>query len=295
MRLLEPVVFAFRVLWREWRVWLVLAWLPALGAVAEPHLWRASAELVGPGPHGQGALPSELAKFIIRWGNYIFPMMAGLFFIPALTAFYWHLLGSNDHPVGAKLRVGRAEFRYLGYHLLFAVLAIILWNILFNAILGSIKNEYVFALYDFSETLFNWVSAHYWTIVNSFIYLIILLLLARFFLVLPDAALGRRSGFWTLWRRSRGCRLTIVVALAVMLAFGGLVGEAAVALSEMMLTDLILTHGLEAPHVAWKIGFWEVVHFLGEFAGDYLRAIGTAAVLAWFYRDLVLSQKEQTA
>ena len=85
--------------------------------------------------------------------------------------------------------------------------------------------------------------------------------------------------------------MAIVLALAVMLAFGGLVGEVAVAVPQMMLNELVLTHGVEAPQVAWKIEFWQYMHLAGEFAGDYLRAIGTAAVLAWFYRDLTLSRE----
>lgn len=291
MRALHAVSYAFQVLWREWRVWLVLAWLPALGAIAEPHLWIASFELTDPGPSEKGVLQAALATLVVQWGKYIFPMIAGLFFIPALTAFYRHLLRSNDDSMGGRLRVGRAEFLYLGYHLLFAVLAIILWNLLFNSTLGSIKNEYVFALHDFSELLFDWGTAHYWAMVDSFIYPIILLLLGRFLLVLPDAAIGRRSSFWTLWRRSRGHLLAIVLALAVMLAFGGLVGEAAVAVPQMMLNELVFTHGVEAPQVAWKVEFWQYVYFAGEFAGDYLHAVGTAAVLAWFYRDLVLSRE----
>ena len=299
MRALHAVSYAFQVLWREWRVWLVLAWLPALAVVGEQLLFAAYGPLVGPWPYEQGLLPAELAKSVALNFPKIVPAIAVLFFIPAITTWYRHLLRSDGAEADAKLRVGRSEARYLVYYLLFAALVAVLQGILFDSIMSGLTWSIGGGLFEawrhVPSTAMHWVDYSFWTIVDSLTHIISLLLLARFFLVLPDASIGRRSGFWALWRRSRGCLTAIVVALAVMLAFAGLVGEAAVAVTQMMLNDLVLTYGLEEAQMTWRMTFWQTVQLVGEFAGDYLRAIGTAAVLAWFYRDLVLSRKEQTA
>ena len=116
--------------------------------------------------------------------------------------------------------------------------------------------------------------------------LLLLLALARFYLVLPDAALGGRGRFLDLFAHSRGHLLAIVLALVVVRMLSIVVG-AVIDLPGGLALELV-----QGPSVDAVSTIETVIVRAATFANDYVRAVGSAAVLAWFYRKLVMSREE---
>ena len=130
-----------------------------------------------------------------------------------------------------------------------------------------------------------WFIEHFGHPVYCLVVLLMLLLLARFYLVLPDAALGRRERFLDLLAHSRGQVLAIVLALVAVRIFSILAGMA-VEWPAGLLIAIVDEVNEEAASVLNTL-----VRRGASFLDDYLRMVGSVAVLAWFYRQLVLSRQ----
>ena len=302
MRLPAPVSFSLQVLVGHWRIWLGLVWLPLAGAVAQLLLLEVSKGCtLQPNFCLPSAWPGWLVQLVRTWHFYVIVSIPILCLVPAMTALYRHLLSDEAQQGRPKLRFSEAELRYAGYQLLFFALMIILFDVLYgivwlwpaalnleNTIVAAQANAWLALLNwnpDYPQSpflsLLNYVQSPFALVTM----LIILLLLARFFLILPHTAIGRRGDFFRLMAQCKGQVLSIVLALVVIRILGTLV-EFAINIPGELLEVLAGYLGDEAKQAVGTVT-WSAA----SFANEYLRAVGTAAVLAWFYRDLVLSRE----
>ena len=302
MRLPAPLSYAFEVFAGRWPIWLGLVWLPLAGAVAQLLLLEVSKGCaLQPNFCLPSAWPGGLVQLVRSWHFYVIVSIPVLCFVPAMTALYRHLLSDEAQHGRPKLQFSGAELRYAGYQLLFFALTIILFEALYGIVWRwpaalDLERAMIEAQANALLAPLNWLSGYsqssFVLLLNYIqgpfallIELIILLLLARFFLILPHTAIGRRGGFFRLEAQCKGQVLSIVLALVVIRVLSTLV-EFAINIPGELLEALAGYLGDEARQAVNTVT-WSAA----SFAGDYLRAIGTAAVLAWFYRDLVLSRE----
>ena len=282
MRLPAPVSYSFQVLVGQWRLWLSLAWLPLVGTAVATLLSAAVTECVD--VRGPDCFAEHLSygpsRALTAWSGLLIYGVYGLCFVPAITALYRRLLLEPDSTSAGRIRVSGAEFRYAGYSLLFFYLAMVmgqslwfwLWP-LYVVELGTVLQPP------------GWFVAYIGHPLECLIILLLLLAFARFYLILPHAALGRRGRFLDLFAHSRGHVLAIVLALVAVRMLSIVVGVA-IELPGGLAVELV--QGASADAVSTSE---TVVVRAATFANDYVRAVGSAAVLAWFYRRLVMSRE----
>ena len=283
MRLPAPVSYSLRVLVGQWRLWLSLAWLPLAGAVVVILLQAsvtACTDARGPDCFAD-VLPYGPARALAAWSGLLIYGLYGLCFVPAITALYRRLLIEPDATGAGRIRLSGAELRYAGYSLLFFYLAMVIGQSIW------------FLLWPYYVVEFGalpqppgWFVAYVGHPLELLVILLLLLALARFYLVLPDAALGRRGRFLDLFAHSRGHLLAIVLALVVVRMLSIVVG-AVIDLPGGLVLELVQGLGVDAVSTIET-----VIVRAASFADDYVRAVGSAAVLAWFYRKLVMSREE---
>ena len=283
MTLPKPVSYSLQVLVGQWRLWLSLAWLPLAGAVVVTLLQASVNECTD--TRGidcfADVLPYGAARALAAWSGLLIYGLYGLCFVPAITALYRRLLTEPDATGAGRIRLSGAELRYAGYSLLFFYLTTVvgqslwfwLWPI-YVVELGTLPQP---------PGLFVAYVGHP---LELLVILLLLLALARFYLVLPDAALGRRGRFLDLLAHSRGHLLAIVLALVVVRMLSIVVG-AVIDLPGGLALELV-----QGPSVDTVSTIETVIVRAATFANDYVRAVGSAAVLAWFYRKLVMSREE---
>ncbi len=282
MRVPPAVSYSLQVLVGRWRLWLSLAWLPLAGAVVATLLNAA----VNACLDEQGAecfaehLSYGPARVLGAWSELLIYGLYSLCFVPAITALYRRLLLQPDATGAGRIRVSGAELRYAGYSLLFFYLAMVIGRSLWF---------WFWPLY--VAELGGWPQAPGWFVaylghpIELLVILLLLLALARFYLVLPHAALGRRGRFLGLLAHSRGHVLAIVLALVVVRM-----------LSIVVALAIDLPGGLAAELVEGAGGngsstIEAVVDQAAAVVDDYVRAVGSVAVLAWFYRKLVMNRE----
>lgn len=283
MRLPAPISYSLEVLVGQWRLWMSLAWLPLAGAAAVTLLQASVNECID----ARGidcfadVLPYGAARALAAWSGLLIYGLYGLCFVPAITALYRRLLTEPDATGAARIRLSGAELRYAGYSLLFFYLTMVmgqsLWFLLWP--------HYVVELGTLPQPP-GWFVAYVGHPLQLLVILLLLLALARFYLVLPDAALGRRGRFLDLFAHSRGNVLAIVLALVVVRMLSIIV-RAAIDVPGGLAVELV-----QGPSVDTASIMETVIVRVASFADDYVRAVGSAAVLAWFYRRLVMSREE---
>lgn len=282
MRLPAPVSYSFQVLVGQWRLWLSLAWLPLAGTAVATLLSAAVTECVD--VRGADCFAAHLsygpARALTAWSGLLIYGLYGLCFVPAMTALYRRLLLHPDANSAGRIRVSGAELRYAGYSLLFFYLAMVMGQSLWFWLWPL----YVVELGPLLEPP-GWFVAYIGHPLECLIILLLLLAFARFYLILPHAALGRRGRFLDLFAHSRGHVLAIVLALVVVRMLSIVVGVA-IELPGGLAVELV--QGASADAVSTSE---TVVVRAATFANDYVRAVGSAAVLAWFYRRLVMSRE----
>ncbi len=283
MTLPKPVSYSLQVLVGQWRLWLSLAWLPLAGAVVVTLLQVS----VNGCTDARGIdcfadmLPYGAARALAAWSGLLIYGLYGLCFVPAITALYRRLLLEPDATGAGRIRVSRAELRYAGYSLLFFYLVTVVGQSLWFWLWPT----YVVELGTLPQPP-GWFVAYVGNPLELLVILLLLLALARFYLVLPDAALGRRGRFLDLFAHSRGHLLAIVLALVVVRMLSIVVG-AVIDLPGGLALELV-----QGPSVDAVSTVETVIVRAATFANDYVRAVGSAAVLAWFYRKLVMSREE---
>ncbi len=282
MRLLAPLSYAFDIFVGRWRLWLAVAWLPALGLVVALLLNRAATLCFR--AHGNACyadwLPYGASQVLASWTWWLIFALYGLCFIPAVTALYRHLLLGTGARRPWRLEISRAELRYAGWHLLLFYADMILqrsfWFWLWPRFLQERERF---------PHVPPWFIDYFGHPVACLVVLLMLLLLARFYLVLPDAALGRRGRFLDLLAHSRGQVLAIVLALVVVRILSILAGMAVELPAESVIG--LVSDVSEGTASALETLVWRGASFLD----DYVRMVGSVAVLAWFYRHLVMSRQ----
>ncbi len=282
MRLLEPLSYAFEVLVGRWRLWLSLAWLPLAGAAVATLLSADVGECLD--AEGADCFAEQLsygpARVLAAWSGLLIFGLYSLCFVPAITALYRRLLRQPDATGAGRIRLSGAELRYAGYSLLFFYLATVvgyslwfwLWP-LYVVELGGVPQAP------------GWFVAYIGHPVELLVILLLLLALARFYLILPHAALGRRGRFLDLFAHSRGHVLAIVLALVAVRMLSIVVGLA-IDLPGGLAVELVGTLSGDAVSTMET-----VVDRAAAVVNDYVRAVGSAAVLAWFYRTLVMNRE----
>ncbi len=279
---LEPVRYLLRFLFTQWRLWLGLALLPLVGTavVAALQILSKQCFTTSQGNCLLDHWPYGLAVVFGAWSPWLIEALHGLFYIPALTLLYRRLL-LNPATEAGGLRFGRRELRFAGYSLLLYYAGLVIWYALWFWLLGpyrevreSLPDTPLWVLTYFGHPFF-------WPIA-----VVTLLALSRFYLIFAQAALGRPGGMLALSVHSRGQVLAIVLALLFVRILGNLVGVPARFLGSGAI-DIA-----EAAGLAGSPALTIAVDYAASFPTDYLRAVCAVAVLAWFYRRLVLGASQ---